>query len=928
MIDRTVGHYRIVEKLGEGGMGQVWKAVDTKLERDVAIKVLPEHFAEDPDHLARFEREAKLLASLNHRNIASICGLEEEEGRRFLVMELVEGQDLAKLLIHGPLDVEKSIDICHQLARALDAAHEKGVLHRDLKPANVQITPEGRAKVLDFGLAKAFESSGDPMASPTLTSAGTKTGVILGTAAYMSPEQARGQPLDKRTDIFSFGCVLYECLTGRSAFKGHTVSDTLASILKSDPNWAALPAETPPRIRELLQRCLDKDPRNRLRDIGDARVELKRSIAGSVATSQIDPAVSGEIRPVEQKRTAPIWGWVASLLIAAAAGAVLWPMVSGTTGSRGSGGESVARFSVSIPQKLTDVAYRLSPTGGLVVFRARSSVAESDESVSKLYSRRFEEFEVLPFEGSEGVNQFSFSPDGRWLAIVTPVSPGSSKLRLSKLRVDRSAPPQHLVDWQEDWSENDLLWLPGGNLIVQTDNPTGLVRIPASGGGPQAPLKTRTEDFEGTFYMNGSPSAALPDGIHALVTAITWGDKGYDHSIALLDTESGEIGMLIENGSNPLLTPSGQLLFSRGDTLMAAPFDTKQRQPAGVQVTLADGLRNPAVWTDAWFDISLDGTLIHQLGGTVGGKRRLVLFDEETGVVEDWTEDRRPYESNLVTSEDGRKLAVTLVNTGGLYEIWVSDLDRPRLTQLVQAPGSDCMPGGWTPDAERLLYYCGAAERGGYYLRRGDGEGEPELLFEKEHASESRIPHGYLADGSKLILTHVTAGDARLVLVPMDPSPDGRRELEPLLENARNAAVSPDHHWMTYTSDKSGRYEVYLRRLGDDGTLGREIPVSRLGCNATWWRRGAAVPPLEIGYACRNVHYAVTLTTTPDVRLSETRLIGDHSEFHGKRRGGLALLPDGRAIAVYQGDDEVPPQEINVVLNWFSELESRIAAAR
>ena len=303
MIGATLAHYKVLEKLGEGGMGVVWKALDTKLDREVAIKVLPESFSSDPDRVARFEREAKVLASLNHRNIAAIFGVDQADGKRFLVMELVEGEDLSRRLERGPLPVEEAIDACHQLARALEAAHEKGVLHRDLKPANVQLTPEGRIKVLDFGLAKAFEIEGDPGASPTLTSAGTKAGMILGTAGYMSPEQARGKPLDKRTDIWSFGCILFECLTARPAFRGETMSDTLASILKSEANWSLLPDRTPPRVRELLQRCFEKDARNRLRDIGDARLELQRSISGHESltdSSGVSLATAVESKPAQR----------------------------------------------------------------------------------------------------------------------------------------------------------------------------------------------------------------------------------------------------------------------------------------------------------------------------------------------------------------------------------------------------------------------------------------------------------------------------------------------------------------------------------------------------------------------------------------------------------------------------------------------------
>ena len=295
-MEKTISHYKIIEKLGEGGMGVVYRAQDTKLEREVAIKVLPEEFAKDLDRLARFEREAKLLASLNHSNIATIYGLEESEGEHFLALELVEGETLAEQLSSGPLKSQEALEICRQIAEALESAHEKGIIHRDLKPSNVKVTPEGQVKVLDFGLAKAFEtvnsgkaSSVDPSKSPTLTVGTSRSGVILGTAAYMSPEQARGKPLDKRTDIWSFGCILYELLTGKQAFEGETISDTIAAILEKEPDWAKLSESTPIKIRDLLRRCFQKGTNQRLHDIADARIEIEEVLSEALSPPQVTP---------------------------------------------------------------------------------------------------------------------------------------------------------------------------------------------------------------------------------------------------------------------------------------------------------------------------------------------------------------------------------------------------------------------------------------------------------------------------------------------------------------------------------------------------------------------------------------------------------------------------------------------------------------
>ena len=460
MIGKTLSHYRIVEKLGEGGMGVVWRALDTQLDREVAIKVLPETFSGDAERVARFEREAKLLASLNHRNIAAIYGVDEADGQRFLVMELVEGQTLAAKLLQGPLEIDEAIDLCHQLARALEAAHDRGVLHRDLKPANVQVTPEGRVKVLDFGLAKAFEVQGDSDASPTMTSGGTQAGAILGTAAYMSPEQTRGKPLDKRTDIWSFGCVLYECLTGRAAFRGETVSDTLAAILKSDANWSLVPEGTPPRVRELLQRCLEKDARNRLRDVGDARLELQRSIAGHEAlsdTSGISLAPITEARPSRRFSTSAL---AATALVAAVLGAGSGWILSGRVGPAGSGSTGAARFTIELPEDLLVFGYLASPDGRTVGYAGvPKNAPDPEQAVSAGYLRRFGDFDSTRIPGSEGATDFAFSPDGRWVAMRVPVAPKSTKYRLTKVPVDGSAPPLALVDWSDAWA-GPLVWLP------------------------------------------------------------------------------------------------------------------------------------------------------------------------------------------------------------------------------------------------------------------------------------------------------------------------------------------------------------------------------------------------------------------------------------------------------------------------------------
>jgi serine/threonine-protein kinase len=926
---QMLSHYRLVEKLGEGGMGEVWRAVDTTLDRDVAIKILPEHFSRDPERLGRFEREAKLLAALNHRNIATIYGLDEADGIRFLVMELVEGEDLARRLVRGPLRVDEAIDVCHQLARALEAAHEKGVLHRDLKPANIQVTHEGRVKVLDFGLAKAFEvesSDTDPTMSPTLTSVGTRAGVILGTAAYMSPEQARGKAMDKRTDIWSFGCVLYECLVGRSAFHGETVSDTLASILKTEPNWAALPEQTPPRVCELLQRCLEKDVRNRLRDVGDARLELQRSIAGHESLADTSGVGLAGVREERRPRLSSMLVLAAAVVIGAVAGAGLWSWLSGAGWLGLSGPAEVARFSVNFPPSLIVEASLLSPDGNAVAFAGRPRRSpHPEQDLFKLYLRQFHSFAVEPIEGSEGVATFCFSPDGRWLAMLTPVAPKSTSYRLSKVPVDGSAPPQLLAAWSDDW-EGPLLWLSDGDLLARLQDPPSLVRIPVDGSPPRNSVEIRPQGFEGKFMFFSPPRSALPDGVHVLGRVWTY-TQGYEQDVAVLNLETGEARILIENGSFAQWSPTGHLLFTRGETLMAAPFDLDRVTTSGGQVAITDGLRAFGTVSDAWFEISADGTLAYFPGGLVGVNRRLALVDGEANIEGFWSEDRRPFASNLVVSGDGRRLAVVVVNAEGLYDIWASDMDRPRLTQLVHDPAKDCIPHLWSPDGESLVYECWTATSRDLYIRSGDGAGQPELLIETETVAERYIANAFLRDGSKLVVTHQREGKAELMLMPLRPGEDGTRAPYLLIADANSASVSPDGRWITYQSDTSGRVEVYLRRIFGDGSLGSEIPVSTSGGGGAIWYRGYDTSPLVIRYVNQLNIFDVFVTAEPEVGISEPKFIVDISEMYSKFIAGHPM-PDGRYIGIVQGEGEEEVTEVNVVLNWYSELEARLRSAR
>src|SRR5579862_2085288 len=584
-LPSTLGPYPVERELGRGGMGIVYLARDPRLNRPIAIKVLPDLLAFNPESLARFEREAKLLASLNHPNIATIYGIEEANGQRLIVLEYVPGDTLALRTAQGPLPIDEAIDIGRQIALAVEAAHEGGVIHRDLKPGNVKITPDGQVKVLDFGLAKgsAAVSDAELAHSPTITYAPTGAGVILGTAGYMSPEQARGKPVDRRTDIWSFGCVLFECLAGKQIFEGETVSDTIAKILEREPDWAALPANTPPRVRELLRRCLEKDLKKRQRDIGDVRIELEE--AAATRSSAARSASSVVVAPAESRRS---WIGRGALLVAAGAilGAGLWAAF-GPAGQGSGGASGVRRLSIAVPPSIRATYGGITPDGKTVIIAGFDRKADgSEDPQARLYARRVDAYELKPIPGTEGVQSYAYSPDGHWIAVVGAVSAQSSSLHVIRVPVDGSAPPVAIADWDDGWN-TPLAWLADGDLLIVTRDGTKFVRLPASGGAAKAPVAIDTGGMAATFSIN----QRLPDGRGVLLSSESWGSKGYEQQEWTLDLATAKARQLFDRAGTAAYASSGQILFMRGGTLMAAMFDLAKQAPAGESFAILDGVR-------------------------------------------------------------------------------------------------------------------------------------------------------------------------------------------------------------------------------------------------------------------------------------------------------------------------------------------------
>ncbi len=926
MIGRTLGSFQIASRLGSGGMGEVYQAKDQKLGRDVAIKLLPEEFAKDADRVARFQREAKLLASLNHPNIAAIHGLEESAGIHFLVLELVEGDTLADRIKKGPIHVEESLRLALQIAEALEAAHEKGIIHRDLKPANIKITPDGNIKVLDFGLAKAFAGEQGEVNlshSPTLSDAATQQGVILGTASYMSPEQARGKPVDKRSDIWAFGCVIYECLTGHQIFQGEMVSDILAAVLLKEPEWSALPADTPPRVRELLERCLAKDPKNRLRDIGDARQNLERTgkpgVSKAADTGEAVALAQTEIRT----RSISIPTLIATLVLGAAIGIAGWILWRGIDQPLTSRGGEVNRLSVTFPQYLRDVEGRLSPDGRTIVIIGRPRNPEKPEDdIFRLYTRQIDSSDWKMVPGSEnGVDTFAFSPESPWLAMTVRTDPGSNDYRLWKIPLDGSAPPQALANWADQWT-TPYLWLPDGDLIAITDTQE-IVRIPTDGHPPRTPIPIRPEGFTGDvgiIYISGT---ILPDGRHVFGRVPQWSEQGYRTDVVVLNVGTGDARIVLPNAGFPRWSHTGCLLFSRVDTIHAIRFDPDELAPIGGPVPIADGLYVAEAWAHGWYDLTQSGDLTHHAGGLVGQSRRLTWVNHETlQVTEPWSDDLRPFEDVLRVSPDGLQLAVQIPDSGGIFDCWLSDVEQPSLQRFIHETGWDCYPICFTPDSQELVYVLYADPTMQLYRLRVDGNAKPELLFEHSAAGERFIPDSLTSDGEHLIMTHSRSGGrSDLILLPLEAGSNGSRATSLLMADARSGRVSPDDRLLLYESEVSGKWEWYVCTFSRDGGLGRAIKLTTDGGEMFWGKPARTDGFRDLIRIDRDQAYRVAITADPELRITEREMIGDWDRY----LIDSDQMPDGRLLAVKRGDDEIDEfTSMTVVLNWTTELRRRL----
>ena len=880
-----LGPYEITAPLGAGGMGEVYRATDTKLKREVAIKVLPDDVVADSERLARFEREAHVLASLNHPHIASIYGLEESGGVPCLVLELVEGQTLAERIAAGVLPVEKALEIAKQIASALEAAHEKGVIHRDLKPANVKITPEGSVKVLDFGLAKAFanesvEISGDASLSPTLTMSATRAGVILGTAAYMSPEQARGKRVDKRTDVWAFGCVLYEMFTGRQAFPGETASDSIAAILGREPDWQALPSSTPLKVRELLQRCLTKDARNRLHDIGDARIETEEVLAdpGGAVRATIDHPD----RKTILSRAVP---WIVAV---AAIALLIWNGVRDAPAER----SGPIRASLGLPSGVEpDESMAFSPDGSRLVFVANR------EGRSQLYMRELTRGDFVPMKGTEGAHFPFFSPDGRWVGFTD-----FDDFTLKKIAV-AGGEPVVICDGVDagggSWGSDDLI------IFARTWG-GGLWRIPASGGTPE-PLGSSepSEEYRMDLWPQSLPGRSAVLFTRGAGSLDAW-------RIMVISLETGEQTTLVDGAVFGRYAPSGHLLYLRGTTLFAQPFDVSRLELTGPRVPVLDQVAINTSAGFAWLTFSNDGTLAYLPNSFVSAPEQLVW------VARDGTErtaaDRLDDYQWPTLSPDGGRVALC----SGEFppnDVWIHDFARDSRTRLTLGAEDDCSPI-WTPDGQRVIYYRSNPQ---YDLFWGpaDGSQPAGLLYSDE---EDKIPTSVSPDGTTLVYNTLGQSDTGMDIwqIPLQEE----REPTPLVRTPFaewGAAFSRDGHWIAFVSNESGRFEVYVQAFPESNG---KIRISHDGGGAPVWSHDGT----ELFYRSGDKIMAVGVETVPTFAAGKPQPLFQGRYVRDLFYRDYDVAADGRFLMVKTPEEHVTRQ-VNIILNWFEELE-RLAPAK
>jgi serine/threonine-protein kinase len=941
-------------------MGEVYRARDTKLDRDVAIKILPEAFADDPERVARFQREAKTLAALNHPNIGGIYGLEEaavgpaEAGRcvRALVLELVEGPTLADRIAHGPIPVSEALPIARQIAEALEAAHEPGIIHRDLKPANVKVRNDGMVKVLDFGLAKGLQpssSADDRSQAPTLTTAAaTRIGAVMGTATYMSPEQAKGKPVDKRTDVWAFGCVLYEMLTGRRAFGAGDVTDTIVAVVSKEPDWTALPSNTPPAIHRLLRRCLAKDRHQRLADLATARLEIVEAL-----TAPASEPLPYAARPASRRRRLAAVVSVAALLAAALAGTLVWLATRPAL-------PRIARVTITpagaaaLTINGTDRDLTITPDGTRVVYVGNTG--------RQIFVRPLDQLDPAAIATGGVLRGVFTSPDGQWVGFV------EGTRTLQKVSIT-GGPAMTLAAL--DGTSRGATWLPDETIVFATFNPaTGLQRIPAAGG----PVTLLTRPNRDRGEADHLWPERLPGG-RAILFTITPLSGGLDAAqVAVLDLATGAQTTLVRGGSHAHYVASGHLVYAVGGSLRAVAFDLSRLAVRGTPAPVLPRLMTTTVGA-ADFVVAEDGTLVYVDAPAGRARTRTLVWVDRQGREEPLAAPPRPYQHPRV-SPDGNRIVV--VSADQEQDLWRWDLPRGPLTRLTFEPGIDADPV-WTPDGRRLVFASqGTDGSWNLFWQGAEGAGVGERLTD---SGTTQIPTGMTPDGRQVVFYEVTASrgrDLKLLALGGDRSsslrrsapstgseplrglsraddrasqgeiegrqaeprpepgreaggfghsePVGPRRMVPLLEtrfDERNGVISPDGRWLAYESDSSGQFEVYVRPFPnvEEG----QWQVSTAGGEHPLWARSGRelfyVAPDGALMAVRADTRGARWQASTPTKLLEGRYVVGGAGILGRH---YDASPDGQRFLLIKqagADTAAAPPQIVIVQNWFEELK-------
>jgi serine/threonine protein kinase/Tol biopolymer transport system component len=936
-----LGVYEVTAQIGEGGMGQVYRATDTKLKRQVAIKILPPSVAADRDRIARFQREAEVLASLNHPNIAAIYGLEESAGTTALVMELVDGDDLSVLIARGPIALPETLQIARQIADALEAAHEQGIIHRDLKPANIKVRADGTVKVLDFGLAKAMDPAGasSPSASalansPTITSPampwrsghseqgrGTEMGMILGTAAYMSPEQAKGRAVDKRADIWAFGVVLYEMLTGRRAFEGEDVSDLLVAVLSKDVDLGVLPAGTPPAVVTLIRRCITRDPKKRLRDIGDVRLMLEDPASLDLAV----PASSSTTAPAPS--LVPVWRRVLPWAVAAALGVALVSALVTWAPWRSTPAPTPRRLLVSLGADASLVTDRgagavLSPDGRMLAFSARQ------DNQTRLFIRKLDELQATPLAGTEGALYPFFSPNGQWIAFFA-----GAKLR--KVSVVGGA----AVDLCDIESGRGGTWVDDDTIIFSPSGgaTTTLLRVPAAGGTP-TPFGTLSEGATtqrwpqalpggNTVLYLESPSTGTFEEAN-IVAASVPGDPSAKAGPPIVVMPGAYYGRYVPSG---LASPKraeregGHLLYMQQGRLFAVPFDPVRLEAVGQGVPAIEGLMWSATSGGAQVDVSREGTVAYVPGGVTVSLANSLDWITRDGTSSGLRAARSQW-ANPRFSPDGRTIAMD-ISDGRQRDIWVYDWAQDTLTQLTFDAGSDTNPV-WTPDGKRITFTSDRARSGSprnLYWVSADGTGEVTRLTE---SPGEQYPASWHPSGRFLGFTEnrgATGWDA--MILPMEgDAVQGWTAGKPTVflgtpVHEDTPMFSPDGRFVAYYSTEAGGagYEVFVRPFPGPGgqwrasTNGGMYPRWSATTRELLW---TDVAQFKVMFAPFSIAGNAFVPAKPQLWSPKgLSWIADGNSYYD-------VHPDGKRVAVASNEGEAVQDHVVIMSNFFDYLRT------